>query len=293
VDKIFIATIAYDKEGNVIREKSENADDAEYDEAKALGNELLLNYIDLISDIKNYANSRASIDVVTDLLLNGLVNPILRNQTDDYVHGMEPLLPSFQARKKMEFSTGKDGIGPFALNITNLALTQFSHLTMNYGNDAVGNGGYDLGDLYQITGQDGQRISDWLSAMVNAHVDVAKDPYIFHLNINKVTYKYVNFLLRAGKGISTFTLISQPLIKKYTNKLITSGGIYGTNLDLDNQSSEVFNSVKQQARNKVVKGAIRQIRAILAQNSKILDENTIVNAKEAIKYFELMTMSKG
>nr|UVX90991.1 MAG: hypothetical protein [Bacteriophage sp.] len=43
---------------------------------------------------------------------------------------------------------------------------------------------YQLGDLDAIKGQDGFRISDWLSAMINAHVDVAKDPYIIALNVN-------------------------------------------------------------------------------------------------------------
>jgi len=44
--------------------------------------------------------------------------------------------------------------------------------------------------------------------MVNAHVDVAKDPYIFDLNINSATYNNVNFLLRAGKGKATFSFIA-------------------------------------------------------------------------------------
>nr|DAN22283.1 MAG TPA_asm: hypothetical protein [Bacteriophage sp.] len=50
--------------------------------------------------------------------------------------------------------------------------------------------------------------------MVNAHVDVAKDPYIFDMNINGATYMYTNFLLRAGKGLSTFTFLAQPAIKE-------------------------------------------------------------------------------
>jgi len=46
---------------------------------------------------------------------------------------MTELLPSFQALRKMEFGVGKQGIAPFALNITNLALTQFTHLTIDFG----------------------------------------------------------------------------------------------------------------------------------------------------------------
>jgi hypothetical protein len=77
---------------------------------------------------------------------------------------------------------------------------------MHYEGEAVE---YNLGSLDAIEGQDGLRISGWLSAMVNAHVDVAKDPYIFDLNVNHATYNYANFLIRAGKGLSTFTFLAQ------------------------------------------------------------------------------------
>jgi hypothetical protein len=191
----------------------------------------------------------------------------------------------------MEFTTGKDGIGPFALNITNLALTQYAHLTMAYGEDAIGQGGYDFGNLDEISGQDGLRISDWLSAMVNAHVDVAKDPYIFDLNINKFTYKYTNFMLRAGKGLSTFTLLAQPLIVKYASAMNNAGGIYGGNLDIEeSESNAKFSAAKTNIRNKLIKQETRRLRSLLSQNKDNLSERTIVNTKAAIEYFEAMTM---
>jgi len=83
----------------------------------------------------------------------------------------------------------------------------------------------------EVTGQDGKRISDWLSAMVNAHVDVAKDPYVFDLNVNRATYNHVNFLLRAGKGKSTFLFIAQPALKEYANAVNSLGGMYGSHID--------------------------------------------------------------
>jgi hypothetical protein len=61
----------------------------------------------------------------------------------------------------------------------------------------------DLGRIfdYPTTGQaKGGRILDWLSAMINGFVDIAKDPYIVRLNVNSWTYNMVSFLLRTGKG---------------------------------------------------------------------------------------------
>ena len=141
---------------------------------------------------------------------------------------MTELLPSFQAMKKMEFGVGKQGIAPFALNITNLALTQFTHLTMDF--DTIGEE-YGFGALDKIYGKDNLRISDWLSAMVNANVDVAKDPYIFDLNVNQATYNHTNLLLRAGLGESVFTFLAQPVLKDFAGTLINSGGLYGDNID--------------------------------------------------------------
>ena len=192
----------------------------------AIQNRLLQNYIDIITDTVNYANARGSIDVITAKIKKDLL-PFLQKSEMKYKESGEELTPSYQLKRKMEFTTGKSGIGPFALNITNMALTQFAHITMKYTASVKD---FGFGDLDAITGKDNLFISDWLSAMVNAHVDVAKDPYIFDMNINSATYEYVNFLLRAGKGMSTFTFIGQPAIKKLANLIQNSKSMYGGNI---------------------------------------------------------------
>lgn len=47
-------------------------------------------------------------------------------------------------------------------------------------------------------------VMSWLSALINAHVDIAKDPYISKLNVNPYTYNLVNTLIRTGFGRNTF-----------------------------------------------------------------------------------------
>lgn len=247
VDKLFLATMSYTKqedesvlEGSdifdqsvgksIIKKKMSYRDESVSD--GAIQNRLLQNYITIISDKKNFALSRASIDVYTSIITDEIL-PKLRDTKDQYVIGMSELSPMYQSERKMEFTTGKSGIGPFALNITNHALTQYADLCMDYGANE-----YKLGKLNAITGQDGRHILGWLSAMVNAHVDVAKDPYVFTLNVNKITYNMTNFLIRAGKGKATFSFIAQPILKEYANKLNSEGGFYGNNDGkVDNQAS--------------------------------------------------------
>lgn len=219
VDKIYLATMSF--KNGVLEEIEE---DLASSTKGAIANKLLQNYITVLTDIKNRSNARGSIDVVTNIIQDSTL-PAIRQSNNHYREAMYELDPYFQLRRKMEFSIGKSGIGPFALNITNLALTQFAHISIDYGENE-----FEFGKLDEVVGQDGMRISDWLSAMINAHVDVAKDPYVFDLNINSCTYNMTNFLLRAGKGESTFLFLAQPALKEYADEYNNYGGLYGQNL---------------------------------------------------------------
>ena len=236
VDKLFLATYSY-KNGEREIETKENKTKG------ALTNALLDHYINLITDVKNFANARASIDVLTDKLKTDFVNGVIRNQQRSYIPGFASLTPRFQIDKKREFSIGKEGIAPFALNVTNLSLTQLCHLTMRY--DGVVSQ-YGFGNLDETYGKDGRRVADWLSAMVNAHVDVAKDPYIFDLNVNHATYNYANFLIRAGMGMSTFTFLAQQSLKNIADEINNAGGIYGGNIDGSTPESEIYKKKRAQ-----------------------------------------------
>lgn len=219
VDKLYLSTLSY-KNG----ELEVAGEDLLNSSKGAIANKLIQNYIDVVTDIKNRANARASIDVVTGIIQNSTL-PAIRGKRNSYRESMYELTPYFQLRRKQEFSIGKAGIGSFALNITNLALTQYAHISMDFSQLP-----FKMGALDEVVGEDGIRISDWLSAMVNAHVDVAKDPYVFDLNINKTTYNYANLLLRAGKGEASFLFLAQPALKKYAVAKNNSNGLYGKNL---------------------------------------------------------------
>lgn len=237
VDKLYLATFSY-KDGVKRIEETEGKT------KKVLTNQLLDYYVTLITDEKNYANARASIDVLTNKLKKDFVRGVIRSGQQGYLPSLYELTPSFQVDRKREFSIGKEGIAPFALNVTNLSLTQLCHLTMRYEGSVAD---YEFGALDQIYGKDGRRIADWLSAMVNAHVDVAKDPYIFDLNINHATYNYANFLLRAGMGMSTFTFLAQQSLKNIADEVNNAGGIYGGNIDGSKPESEIYKKRKAQA----------------------------------------------
>ena len=213
VDKLYLATYAY-KDGVRV--------DSEEDSKEGNINKLLDNYSLVLTDFTNIAETRASIDTLTKILQKEVL-PIVKPSNKTEVKPMYELAPSFQLSRKTEYTGGKAGIAPFALNSTNHALTQFTHLCINYSNSNR----YNLGALDEVTGEDNQRIMDWLSAMINAHVDVAKDPYIMTLNVNAITYNMTSLLLRGGKGESTFYFLAQPALRRFTKEMLESKGIIG------------------------------------------------------------------
>jgi len=68
--------------------------------------------------------------------------------------------------------------------------------------------------LAEKTDMDGKNILSWISALINAHVDVAKDPYISRLGVNKMTFNLTNLLIRTGYGKRTFYFLCQPVMKQ-------------------------------------------------------------------------------
>lgn len=213
VDKLYLATYTY-KDGKRVSsdEKSE----------QGYVNKLLDNYSLVLTDFTNIAETRASIDTLTKILQKQIL-PIVQPKNTVEVNPMYELSPSFQLSRKTEYTGGKAGIAPFALNSTNHALTQFTHLCINYSNANR----YKLGQLDQVYGEDDQRIMDWLSALINAHVDVAKDPYIMALNVNSITYNMTSLLIRGGKGENTFYFLAQPALRRFTKEMLESKGIIG------------------------------------------------------------------
>lgn len=222
IDKLYICTGFYDENGNYLQC---NWDDIDSNSEEQLINGLIDMYRIAISDDTNIDQTKAPLDNLTGKVKANIL-PLVMGTSKNEAKPMYELMPSYQLFKKFEYTGGKDGIAPFALASTNHALTQALNLRMHLGQIEEA---YSLGNINDINSQDGERILDWLSAMINAHVDVAKDPYIINLNVNAVTYSMTEFLLRTGKGETTFYFLSQPILKDFANVIIKLNGQYGVN----------------------------------------------------------------
>ena len=116
-----------------------------------------------------------------------------------------------QVSRRMDYITGKVGIGPFALNCTNHVLTSLFHVTFK-GTEFTNN--TRIHRLDHIQDKDYNYIDAWMSAFINAHVDIVKDPYIAKLNVNKTTYNHLNLMVRSGYGDTSVFFLCHPVIRR-------------------------------------------------------------------------------
>ena len=213
-------------------------------------NLLLDTYMLVLTDRKNVTETRLPLDKVTGIIKDEILQIVDGSATSSEIVPFNEMSPTFQMNKKYEYSGGKTGIGPFALNNKNHVLTQLTNLMFKDDNvlkllgftglngiksqneqihkrDEDGNYKYDENGLPIYENEEGLNILDWISAMINAHVDVAKDPYVIRLNVRQYTYNICNFLLRAGFGKNTFYFLPQPILKEMAQAYERANGIYG------------------------------------------------------------------
>lgn len=220
IDKLYLASLAYDvKDSKATREFPKGT-------KQYYQNKLLENYMTLLKDNDNSIQiAMRSIDNDTDLVQN------IANQFDSV--GSTKTLPyNFytlheQTDRRRDYITGKLGIAPFSLNVTNQALT------MAYGVKLKETEFTKQTPFKRIDLRDdknGNAVMSWLSAFINAHCDIVKDPYVSKINVNSFTYNMLNFLVRTGQADNSVWFITQPIIKDMAFAAEAASGHYGRDL---------------------------------------------------------------
>ena len=315
IDKLFVARYNYDKNGNRIKfetkedytnrlreaglddetivrkvyERYNGKTDFEANSKEANENMLLDIYISVISNPLNFAEARQPLDTVTDYLKDTIlkeVDTITGQGKRTSKSQLYYATPAFQSRTKAELNGGKFGIGPFALANAHQVLTQLVKLRFK-PNKILRD--YGISNLYGIQSNDRNKINilDWLSALINAHVDVAKDPYIIRLNVRKLTFNMTNFLIRSGKGESTFYFLPQQILKDFAIEYDKYSGFY--NVDTQNKNPEslayrtIWNTYFEKAKS-LSKGKYDQFLDFLNDKG--------VGAKQRAKMFDVNYLKK-
>ena len=216
IDKLFISTVWYSLEkqedGSYSAQQIEDITTEE-----GLSNRVVNDYLDVLctAAILHPEIFYRSIDQDTKLAddviswIKGMYPPTQYDKLNNAC-GMLQSMPSMQAKVHDEFLAGKKGIGPFALALVNHVLTRIYKVGFNSKGIYLKNK-----SLARDTDDDGSSIMGWLSAMINKHVDVAKNPDITYLNVNDSTFSVVALLLRLGYGRRTFMFTCQDIMRDY------------------------------------------------------------------------------
>lgn len=214
IDKIFIGSINFKikktEDGSYVNdEKALNND-----KKVSLQNQLIEDYVTILTDKNSVHIAQRSIDNDTELFTGegGVIEDLNKQgQKTSEVMPYDFYCLRSQTSTKNLFLTGKDGIGPHALNNNSHVLTQLYNVSFSEKSIMHKLG---LTSLSRHDDIDGQPILSWISALINGHVDNAKDPWVSRLNINKMTYNLEILLLRTGVGKRTFWLLTQPVMIK-------------------------------------------------------------------------------
>ena len=185
----------------------------------AIENLLIDTFMASLLDSKNTHDTTRPLDVPVNIMKNGIVKKYFPDKKNDVA--LYEYTEEYQDTLKQDFADSKGGIGPFALNNPHHVLGQLVELVMQSPEYLP-----NIGNLHKVSGVDDIHILDWLSALISAHVDVAKDNYIIKLNVNGFTYNLTNFLLRNGVGKNTMYFVSQEIMKDLANDYIQSRGVY-------------------------------------------------------------------
>lgn len=216
----------------------------------AFTNRLLSSYITLLMD-KNSANTKwRSIDKDTQLWEE--VYKDLYDAEKAPIQSMSQDTLAYQTQVKNNFVVGKIGIGPFALANNNHIYTMLYNISLSENESSwlhsVGKQGRNMGTLYGSHDMYGNSVLSWLSGGINVHVDIAKDPFVTSMNINKYTYNIAIFMLRAGFGRNALWFLNQPVIKELARRqnLITGEYLKQSNKDLFTARQEVMDKYKEE-----------------------------------------------
>ena len=233
IDKLFLSGLNYKTEGVENRYgyvEQRLVKESELTEEHRLQNKIIDMYLALLIDKKDNGGPRnvqilhRSIDNDTDLAKSVLkdIEGSGKSKTES-PYSFYSL--ARQTASKNDYITGKVGIGPFALNNNNQILTMIYHISFRESQSSLLST-LGLSRLDKQLDVDGNSIMSWISAMINAHVDIAKDPWISRLNVNPFSYNITNLLLRTGWGGNTFYFLTQPIMKQMADAYVKASSQY-------------------------------------------------------------------
>lgn len=243
IDHLYLASFNYKKseDGKTVSHDQFDPNSAEYHQ-----NNILNQMMTLLKDTENSIHSLyKSIDNDTELLTDIAEQIPEQGSNKSRAYNFGSLHE--QVIRRNDYITGKFGIGPYALNVTNQELTRCFRVSFKKTRFTEKSG---ICNFDKLVDDQYNYIASWISAFINAHVDIVKDPYISKMNINQFTYNMSNLLIRSGFGESALWFLSQPIIRDMANASNSANSEFMRN---PNKFKTVYSAQKEAVANAVLK----------------------------------------
>ncbi len=165
--------------------------------------------------LKDDAYSIRKKQTINDLTVN--------EQGKDIMSGLTLVSPRYQNELRRRFLQGGKMVGIVANNTVDHVISM--HAELGYSGDIGIGSVFELDgtvytSLHNVSNENKMQIMQVMSAYMNAFVDIEKDPYISHLNINTNTGNVAFLLLRAGvdfRWVNRF--MAQPILKELSKQM--------------------------------------------------------------------------
>lgn len=243
IDHLYLASFNYKKseDGKTVSHDQFDENSPEYHE-----NNILNQMMTLLKDTENSIHSLyKSIDNDTDLATDIAKQIPEQGSNKSRVYNFGSLHE--QVTRRNDYITGKLGIAPYALNVTSQVMTRCFGVSFKRNTFTESVGILNFDKLIDI---DNNYIDSWISAFINAHVDIVKDPYISKMNINQFTYNMSNLLIRSGFGETAMWFLAQPIIRDMANASNSANSEFMRD---ENKFKTVYSAQKEAVANAVLK----------------------------------------
>lgn len=169
------------------------------------------------------SNFHQLVNPIDSNLLKSLSKKLNNDITE--VNYDDMLKPYFNVIIGKYFLAGKHNIGIVAKNLTNNVICQLAKIYVNkeesdadlyFPHNTIKIDGKIYPDLSNPQAITKEYISDYIQQFLSAYVDIAKDPFIFHLNAGTETINTILYMIRLGadpKWVAHF--MTQPVLKDY------------------------------------------------------------------------------
>ena len=216
---IFDSFMEYKKENKQDFKAGIKMADPTWDSQAGLQNRKLDAYWDILSSKDKFAELITSVDAEW---LKDETNAI-KKLKEGVTEGVKYQGGSFFANKeqfmtKRMFTEGKTALATTAVHQVDHVKTQISNIVLtsnkisNQYNQMLDNKKVDI-------------IMDTISAFVNGFVDIAKDPYVFHINANPTTVFILFEALRRGENkLEVINKLAQHSVEEYVKLTMSKNG---------------------------------------------------------------------